>query len=171
MLTFSPSLTQCAGTDPKRLSQPAHAASAAATHTPRMPRWLPPPASAGGPEHPDSSATGGRSLVPCFHVILSQTGRGDGLCSLSARTTTPASPVEEPLGRRRLDSGGTWGVAAAGPRPPLPSSGGRQLPLRPEREPTAGGRSCSLSASGDWWAPHRCFFSPPRPRTWWPRAL
>lgn len=53
----------------------------------------------------------------------------------------PASPVEERVGRRRLDGGGAGGVAPPGPRPPLLSSGGLQLPLRPEREPTAGGRA------------------------------
>lgn len=108
---------------------------------PRLPGRLP-PARSGGLELPDSSTAGGRSLVSCFHVILSETGRGDGFRSLSARTTTPASPVGEGPGRRRLDSDETWGVASLGPRPPLPSSAGRQLLLRPERERTADGRSC-----------------------------
>lgn len=111
----------------------------------------------------DSSTAGGRSLVSCFHVILSATGRGGGLRSLSARTTTPASPVGERPGRRRLDGGGAPGSSSPGPRPPLPSSAGRWPPLRPERERTASGRSCRLSAGGGWWAPHPCSSLAPAP--------
>lgn len=129
-----------------------------------------PPTGHGRLELPDSSTTSGRSLVSCLHVVLSEMGRGGGPRSLSARTTTPASPVGERPGRRRLGGSGARGVASPGPRPPLPSSAGRQLLLRPEREPKAGGRSYNLSAGG---AGGPRTLSPPyrpRPRTWWPPA-
>lgn len=113
---------------------------------------------------PDSSASSGRSLVSSFHVTLSGAGRGVGLRSLSARTTTLASPVGKRLGRERLDGGGVRGVASPGPRPPLLPSTGRPPRLRPELELTAGGRAQLLSERRrGWWVPHPCCPSPPAP--------
>lgn len=124
---------------------------------PRLPRRLP-AALRGSLEVPDSSTAGGRSLVSCFHVILSETGRGDGFRSLSARTTTPASPVGERQGRRRLDGGETWGVASLGPRPPclsllgascclgLSESGLRAAQLHLSRQPAGAGGPRTLAS-------------------------
>uniref|UniRef100_A0A8C0RJV9 DnaJ homolog subfamily C member 3 n=1 Tax=Canis lupus familiaris TaxID=9615 RepID=A0A8C0RJV9_CANLF len=133
----------------------------------RLPR-----AGRGRLERPDSSTTRGRSLVSCLHVVLSETGRGGGPRSLSAPTTTPASPVGERPGGRRLDGGGARGVASPGPRPPPPPPAaflrGRQLPLRPEREPTAGGRAGERARlhperRRGCWAPHPVSSSPRAP--------
>ena len=86
-------------------------------------------------------------------------GGGGGPHSLSARTTTPASPVGKWPGRRRLGGGGARGVAPSRPRPPLPSSAGRQPPEARAR--ADGGRSCSLRAGGGSWVPHLCSSSAP----------
>lgn len=100
-----------------------------------------PPAGRGGLGLADSSTTDGRSLLSSFHVILSETGRGGGLRSLSARTTTQASPVGKRPGRRRLDGGVAAGRSVGTAPPTAACLGWRQQPLRPERERTAGGRA------------------------------
>uniref|UniRef100_F7H6J7 DnaJ homolog subfamily C member 3 n=2 Tax=Callithrix jacchus TaxID=9483 RepID=F7H6J7_CALJA len=102
-----------------------------------------PPGGRGGLEIADSSATRGRSLVSCFHVTLSGMGRGGGLRSLSARTTTQASPGKKRPGRRPLDGGGAPGRSVV--RAPPTAAFLRWAPetLRPELEPTRAGAAAA----------------------------
>jgi hypothetical protein len=66
-------------------------------------------------EPADSSTTSGRSLVLCFHVILSEAGRGASPHNQSAPTTTRASWAALWPEGRRLGGGGARGVAPRAP--------------------------------------------------------
>lgn len=127
------------------------------------------PALGGGLEAADSSTTSGRCLVLCFHVTLSETGRGVGLHSQSAPTTTQASRAARPPGGRRL--GGGPGRGDPGPRPQLFSAARRPPPPRPGclSERTEGASLRAVRRAGCW-AAHLPVLRPRRPWTWWPPA-
>lgn len=154
--------------DPKAFRRPAHADSAAASHTPgRLPPAARPGPSALTAPQPADAASSRASTLPY------QRWGGAMAPAAYQREPRPGEPSrradrQKAIGRRRRGGGG---ASPGPPRPPPPSSGGLQLSPRPEQEPSAGGRAQLLpSASGDGWAPHSGLFSPPRPRTWWPPA-
>lgn len=136
------------------------------------------PALGDGLEPADSSTTCGRSLVLCFHVTLSEPGRGASLLSQSAPTTTQASRAAPRPGGRRLGGGGARGVAPPGPAhrwfPPPGASRRRRRRRGPESDWSQradGGRwAAGCARRAGCWAAHLPALRPRRPRTWWPPA-